>query len=436
MLHFVFPPQIQALIDSGIYEIVRNKTTGELLGIVRDKATGKFVKVAIAAVENGIGINPLMAPVQIATSVVTTGAQMAQTHLGFQKTYRMLEALQSSVEVLQSTTAVVGVGVAGGVVLSAVNLWQIMKLREDVKQLRLEVKGGFIDLRKALQNQGKAIIDRIDEMENNITFQSHRNILIQAYGLFSQAINCLKFAMKYDDLNQRNDQINIAKGMLFKALAAYDNPLLLSDACAAGFLRRRECVWAINQAITMTDQLQGASEVVSHRLYELQNKIRQDTLDVIELCESEDELKFIFPEIIRIKNHDLAVLQSWQNHVDWMRSLSPEELKELNNANLASSEIPNSQDTIENVTALVDLPEQLLYDKLIQKSHFLSLRDQLRFSINPNLRRNYESYISERATASDYKALAPSNWQAITDLTVANLYWYFKVQQGAKEALV
>jgi hypothetical protein len=28
------------------------------------------------------------------------------------------------------------------------------------------------------------------------------------------------------------------------------------------------------------------------------------------------------------------------------------------------------------------------------------------------------------------KALAPSNWEAIPDLTVANLYWYFKVQQS------
>ncbi len=46
--------------------------------------------------------------------------------------------------------------------------------------------------------------------------------------------------------------------------------------------------------------------------------------------------------------------------------------------------------------------------------------------VKPDLRRGHESYISQKAPASGLKALAPSNWQAIPDLTVANLYWYFK----------
>jgi hypothetical protein len=63
---------------------------------------------------------------------------------------------------------------------------------------------------------------------------------------------------------------------------------------------------------------------------------------------------------------------------------------------------------------------------LKQKSHYLSLRDQLKFMVKPDLRRGHESYISQKAPASGLKALAPSNWEAILDLTVANLYWYFK----------
>jgi hypothetical protein len=42
------------------------------------------------------------------------------------------------------------------------------------------------------------------------------------------------------------------------------------------------------------------------------------------------------------------------------------------------------------------------------------------------LRQQHESYISQKATTSGYKALAPSNWQEVNDLTVANLYWYFQ----------
>ncbi len=96
--------------------------------------------------------------------------------------------------------------------------------------------------------------------------------------------------MKLQDANRRNAQIDLAKGMLFKALADYDNPQLLEETCAAGLLRRRECAWAIEQAIAMTYQLQGADEVVSDRLSHLQVKIRQDALTVIDRCESEEEL--------------------------------------------------------------------------------------------------------------------------------------------------
>ncbi|MBW4479774.1 MAG: hypothetical protein KME54_23740 [Tolypothrix brevis GSE-NOS-MK-07-07A] len=90
---FQFAPAIQALINSGNYEIVRDTVSGQLLGIVRDKATGKFVAHAVGLGTNVIGspVNPLFAPAQL----VMGGLQMVQTHLGFQKTYTMLDALQS-----------------------------------------------------------------------------------------------------------------------------------------------------------------------------------------------------------------------------------------------------------------------------------------------------------------------------------------------------
>ncbi|GAX41404.1 hypothetical protein NIES4075_23740 [Tolypothrix sp. NIES-4075] len=104
---FQFAPAIQALIDYGKYEIVRNTATGQLLGIVRDKATGKFVAHAVGlATKVGSPVNPLFAPAQLAMG----GLEMVQTHKGFQKTYAILGALQNSVGVLQATTAVIGVG--------------------------------------------------------------------------------------------------------------------------------------------------------------------------------------------------------------------------------------------------------------------------------------------------------------------------------------
>jgi hypothetical protein len=81
--------------------------------------------------------------------------------------------------------------------------------------------------------------------------------------------------------------------MLFQFPAAIEAGIaagthLLEGTCSAGHLRRQECVWAIEQAIITTFQVQGEQVLtVSDRLLHLQDKIRQDSLTVIERCESE-----------------------------------------------------------------------------------------------------------------------------------------------------
>lgn len=418
---FVFRPEHMVGLANGTLKQVVS-STGVPLSVVRDAVSGQIVGHAVSAVGQ-----PFIAFPQLAMSA----AQMVQTHMGFQKTYRMLDALQNSVGVLQATTAVIGVGTVAGVALSAVNLHQTLKLREDVKQLRLEVKHGFIDLKTALKDQGSEVIQRIDQVAQDIEYKHHRTILVQAYGRFIQALSCLRDAMKLPDVNLRNAGIGTARGILYEALADYNNPLLFEETYAAGQLRRKECAWAIDQAITTAYQLQGAYEVVSDLLSKIQAIIRQDSLTVIDHSK-EEELDFLFPELTRIHNHDLAVLESWQNHVDWVQALSPDE-RHL----LASSDIPqeaDSSDSNQDLVVVAEPEEQLAYENLKQKSHYLSLRDQLRFMVKPDLRRRHETYINQQATASGYHGLAPSNWQEIPDSTVANLYWYFQERDKSEAA--
>ncbi len=449
---FQFAPAIQAAIDAGRYVQVFT-SAGVPIGMARDPVTGRFVAHAVGfllddsslykSIFEGMNpvsslgnspLSPLIGTAHLVTSTV-------QTHRGFQQTYRRLDviqaglqSLQTSVGVLQATTAVIGVGVAAGVALSAVNLYQTMKLKQAVERLEVRVDNGFINLEQALKDQGAEIKQLISQVAQDIKFEQHRVILVHAYGLFIQAINCLRDAVKLQDVNCRNAQINLAKGMLFEALADYDNPRLLEETCAAGLLRRRECAWAIEQALTMTYQLQGEHEVVSDRLAHLQDKIRQDSLIVIDRCETEDELDFLFPEIRRIHDHDLAALFSWQNHVDWMQ-ISSEDLKLLNSSDFSDPEVTVSPNTKSATTALAEPPEQLLYRNLKQKSHFSSLHDQLLFMMKPDLRRESEFYISQQAAIAGHKTLVPSNLQQASDLAVANLYWYFKVRDEPEEEL-
>ncbi len=470
-MFFVFPSAIQAGLAAGKFVQVVS-SAGVPLSIARDAATGQFVGHAVGAVVNNsplsllgtaaqmvqthagfqgtysrldvvqVGVQALQNSVGLlqATTVVQpilSAAQMYQTHRGFTAVLNNLSTIQASLGVLQATTAVIGVGTVAGVALSAVNLRQTLKLREDVKQLRLEVRDGFIDLKKALKDQGAEILQRIDEVAQDVEFRHHRTILVQAYGRFMEATKLMKTAMSCEDLSVRNATLANAQLILVEALADYNNPQLLSETCAAGQLRRLECAWAIDQTITLSFQLQNQLTAVSDRLSSLQDKLRQDSLTVIDRCETEDELDFLFPELTRIHDHDLAVLDSWQNHVDWMRSLPQSELKLLQSADFDNSEVPVNSDTNLDTTASAAPPEQLLYENLKQKSHFASLCDQLVLMMKPSLRQEFASYISQQSAIAGYKTLVPANLQKASDLAVANLYWYFKVRDetGQEEAI-
>ncbi|MCC5650397.1 hypothetical protein LC609_11200 [Nostoc sp. XA013] len=418
---FQFAPAIQAGIETGKY--LQVFSNGVPLSMARDAVSGQFIAHAIGATVNNGPLSPLIA----ASNLVMSGAQMYQTQQGFTAVLNGLQTIQTSLGVLQATTALIGVGTIAGVALTAVNLHQTLKLRKEVEQLRLEVKNGFVDLKQALKDQGVEIRQIIEQVAQDIKFEQHRTALVRAYGVFIQAMNRFRSAMQLQDFSRRNAEIDGVRGMLFAALADYSNPHLLEETCAAGQLRRLECAWAIEQAIVATYQVQSEVSAVSDRLSHLQDKICQDALTVINRCESHDELDFLFPEIIRIKNHDLAVLDSWQNHVDWIQSLPSSDLKLLSSADF------NSPETHYSTINVAEPPEQLVYESLAEKSHFYSLRDQLLFLFEPELRREYEFYISEQAEITGYKTLVTSNLQQASDLTVGNLYYYFNIRDKSKE---
>jgi glutaredoxin-related protein len=416
---FVFPPHIQAGIISGTYEVVKN-SAGVLLGIARDRATGHFVGAAI-----GMVAEPLFAIPDFVLGV----AQMVQTDIDFKKTWKKLDVIQyglnslsANVGILSASTAVIGVGVVAIAAMSAVNLHQTLKMREDIKELKLTVTHGFISIEALLKDQKADVIAEIKLLADSIHFEHHRLILSQAYEKFAMAQRLIQSALLMEDKHTRNSTLTSAQNILATALADYNNPELFKATCAVGYLRRVECAWAIEQTISLTYQLLNEPASVSNSLSHLQERIRQDILTVIERC-TKDEIDFIFPEITRIYNQDLAVLNYWQNQVDWMLSLSADERQQLASLNMKNTPVSK---THEEVAIVAEPAEIALYQNLQQKSHFKSLRDQLRFLIKPSLRQQHESYISQKANTSGYKALAPSSWQEVNDLTVANLYWYFQ----------
>jgi hypothetical protein len=239
--------------------------------------------------------------------------------------------------------------------------------------------------------------------------------------------------MQLQDVSRRNAEIDGVRGMLFEALADYTNPHLLEELCAPGQLRRMECSWTIEQAIIGTYQVQNEISVVSDRLLDLRHKICESACMVVERCESHDELDFLFPEIIRIQNHDLVVLESWKSHIDWIQTLPSSELKLLSGADFDRSNMSSFSDTNQARTSLEIPSEQVLYDNLVEKSHFYSLCDQLLFMFKPDLRREYEFYIERQSAITGYQTLVTSNLKQASDIAIANLYYYFKVRDESED---
>lgn len=412
---FQFPAAIQAGLEAGKYLQVFS-ASGVPLGMARDAVTGKFVGHAVGLLSQGASLNPLA----IAPQLLLGAGQMYQNHLGLQA----LQALSTSVATLQATTAVIGVGTAATVALSAVNLWQTLKLREEVKQLRLQIREGFLDLKQALQDQGTEIIDHIDKVAETVEFQHHRTILVRAYGRFNKAIERLQSALSIQDGTLRNSEISAARDMLFQALADYDNEQLLSGISAAARLRRRECVWAIKQVILLTYQFQNEHQVMRDRITDLSATIRRDALAALDQCESVEELEFLFPEIVRIHDHDLAVLDVWGEQVNWLQSLPTSELKLLEASTLPTIDISNQPKL--QAEASVDMPlEQMQFEEVSQKSHANAIHDSLALMMSPDRRRDYENYVAEQAAIAGFNALRPSTLQKASPLAISNLYWYF-----------
>jgi gas vesicle protein len=420
MMNFVFPPVVEAAIAAGKYAQVYT-SAGVPIGMARDAATGQFVAHAVGATVNDSPLSPLVSAMQF-----VMGGQMQQTQMGFQ-------AVQASLGVLQATTAVIGVGTLAGVALSAVNLHQTLKLKKAVERLEVKVENGFINLEQLLKDQGTEIKQLIFQVVEEMKFENHRLVLVRAYGLFTQAIQRMRSALQLKDIDRRNAEIDAARGMLFEALADYRNPQLLEETCAAGQLRRLECSWAIEQSIIATYQVQNEFGAASDRISQLQANIRQDGLRIIDACDSDDELDFLFPEIARIHNHDLVLLDSWQNQIEWTKALPKGELKLLQSADFSASQTYISEEAKSAKTALVIPPEQLIYENLRPKSHFYSLCTQLELMLEPQRREEYESYIIKQGEIAGYKTFVGSNLEKASDLAVANLYHYLKVRDESED---
>ncbi len=394
--NFIFSEAVQAGINTGKYVVMQSKD-GTFRSVAVDRLTGKIIGLAKGITIDGRSLDPL--------AILPKLGQLSR-----------------GMAILQATNAVIGVGVAANIGISAVSLYQTLKLREDVKLMRSEMKDGFLDLKIVLRDQGQKIIEHIDQVAEDVKFHHHRTILSCAYAQFSQAIQCLQTALTIQDLARRDAEIQSARNMMADALKDYENPDLLQDINAAGYIRRRECVWAIRQAIAYSFQLQGEHATSQHNLETLEATIRQDSRQAVEIVNSEIELDFLFPEILHIYTHDLTALKVWKSQLTWLQELPEADVKQLSASGLSPIALPES-----TPGEVMEVPAaQIQYETFKTKSHYTALKDQLQLLVEPDRRLEYTTAINQAAQQQKLYALTIDNLNEASDFTIANLYNYLQ----------
>ena len=335
-----------------------------------------------------------------------------------------MESLQEKASILESATATLGVGVALQGILSALNLQQTGKSNLKLDQVLLELKTGFTDLKSIINYQGDEILKAINQVNQEIKLEMHRVEFVKAYGIFQSVHhNQLPSALITQNSKDRNDKLNFIWNNLQICLAIYNNKELISSPLISEKWKRLQSAWAIEQTLALVDILKNDFDACIFQLNHLKDKIIKDCMELTESCQSEEEIDFIFPRINYIINHDIILIDFWKNNLKVIQNLSIEDQEKLASFNVTDIVSLNKA---QKSNALQKPSPFELYQELKAQSHFVALKDQLKFILKPELRSEYESYIIQKAIALNFKGLALTNWKEVPDLTVANLYYSFK----------
>jgi hypothetical protein len=418
-MQYIFNAAAQALQASG-QAVQVFSAAGQALPLLRDPNTGRFIAMAV---QGGTALaTGGMAPAVV--SVVGSVAGMAMQAQQSQRILSVLSEVQAGLGVLQASTAVIGVGTVASVALGAVNLWQTLKLRDEVKQLGLQMHDGFVAIERTIANQAKEVREQIDRVAEDVIFAQHRLELIKAYGLFLSAIERVQVGLTQKNIENRRLMFANAIQDLSNALSIYRSPHILSENNAPGYLRRLECGWQIRQALVISYQLQGEIESAISELIKLQTEIKSGLIEVLDRCSNSDELEFIFPEIYRIQTVDLPNFLAWQTQLEWWDTLSPEEHHDIQVLLDDELSVQASMETSGLTYAMTEPAECLLYREYAESTTPKAIRDSLYFLIDEKQRSVAIEAITAASTKHKLPALMPSVLELASHISIANLQLY------------
>ncbi len=184
----------------------------------------------------------------IQSTILQQGPLLSNIQLGMAHQTTMLSAIQSSIGAL-------GMATTAGCALSAVNLYQLVKIRKSLDKIEQKVDNGFLDLKIFFS-------ERLQDLLN----EQQRQRLIQAYVYYRKGIEQLQSSLLIEDSINRKLAVSSAISIFTQSFAVYDNKEEYAHINAPAKLRRLECCWAIQSSIAEAYNVVGQFNLLLRRL--------------------------------------------------------------------------------------------------------------------------------------------------------------------------
>lgn len=238
------------------------------------------------------GISHLQDSVDFVTRhVVSTRFQVEGLVDSMAEQSAMLSSIQSSI-------SAIGFAATAGCALSAVNVYQLVKVQKTLTQLNQKVDDGFIDLKLFM-----------NERLENLLEEQQRRRLAEAYHLYLCGLERLKTAFVVNDVLNRNNAITHCISEFNSALSIYDSSYDNQHSNLAAKLRRLECCWSIQGSIAEAYAMQEEYEASLYSYKKLQQRIFNETDNFVSSL-NQDSHNFITADLHWIYQNDIKILDA------------------------------------------------------------------------------------------------------------------------------
>ncbi len=251
----------------------------------------------------------------------------------------MLSTIQSSIGAL-GTYATVGCG------LSAVSVFQLVKVQRQLQNLDNKITDGFLDLKQY-----------ISENLQNLLENQQKQRLAQAYHYYLQGVERVKSSLLIKDISLRNQHLAHSITIFNQALSAYETPGEYQEINLPARLRRLECCWAMRAAVAEGYALQGEYDASLDSYQTLQKRICTDSLDLLSGLD-DTNFKFVSSDLHWIFENDVKIIHAKVRFLEEYKKTGTFMPVELDVQNTQADEIFIEQLSLRGATAYISYVTQ------------------------------------------------------------------------------